>query len=199
MCTHICAYIACIDCEKGSPNQYPDKIFHLRCFASLSSIKEANLKWKVNRYVAGWLCCDFPSVPPWAEAPGHWPCFFHLAKRVNLSRVRLPTELLTWIYPPALLDAGCGIPVSQIVLLGCGSGGFQASPVLLRQLRQDFWALPTSSSSPAWRRKRSNFAYVSKLLIIVAEVAVLQQSKARQNPAAQVLVLAGASRTKDKP
>lgn len=85
MCTHIHAYISCIDCEKGSPNQYPDKIFHLRCFASLSSIKEANLKWKVNRYVAGWLCCDFPSVPPWAEAPGHWPCFFHLAKWVNLS------------------------------------------------------------------------------------------------------------------
>lgn len=46
--------------------------------------------------------------------------------------------------------------MSQIVLLGCGSGGLQASPVLLRQLRQDFWALPTSSSSPvaaqSWSR-----------------------------------------------
>lgn len=132
MCTHICAYIACIDCEKGSPNQYPDKIFHLRCFASLSSIKEANLKWKVNRYVAGWLCCDFPSVPPWAEAPGHWPCFFHLAKRVNLSRVRLPTELLTWIYPPS--TAGCW--VWDTCVPNCAAG---LCLLVAFRLVQSFW------------------------------------------------------------
>lgn len=89
---------------------------------------------------------------------------------------------------------------SQTVLVSHGSGGLQAGPVpVWRQLREDFRDLPTSSSFPAWRRKRSNFSYIFKLLLIVAEVAVLRQPRARQNPTAQDLVLAKVSRTKDKP
>lgn len=89
---------------------------------------------------------------------------------------------------------------SRTVLVSHGSGALRAGPVpVLRQLREDYVDFPISSSSPAWRRKRSNFSYIFKLLLIVAEVAVLRQPGARQNPTAQDLVLARASRAKDKP
>lgn len=65
-----------------------------------------------------------------------------------------------------------------------------------RHLRKDFRDLPSSLLEG---EREVNFSYFLRLLLIVTEVAVLQQPGAKQNPTAQGLVTAKASRTKDKP
>lgn len=83
------------------------------------------------------------------------------------------------------------------MLVICGSEGLCAGIVpVLRHIRKDFKDL----SSPLLEGEREvNFSYFLRLLLVVTEVAVLQQPGAKQNPTAQGLVTARASRTKDKP
>lgn len=86
---------------------------------------------------------------------------------------------------------------SQTVLVTCGSEGLCTGTVpVLRHLRKDFRDLPASLLEG---EREVNFSYFLRLLLIVTEVAVLQQPGAKQNPTAQGLVSARASRTKDKP
>lgn len=78
-----------------------------------------------------------------------------------------------------------------------GSGGLCAGTVpVLIHLRKDFRDLPASLLEG---EREVNFSYFLRLLLIVTEVAVVQQPGAKQNPTAQGLGTGRASRTKDKP